>query len=205
MKKRIVIFDFDKTLTHKDTILGFFLFSARKGLLFPFKVMLYAAAMVCTKLKLMSTRNLKAIGVKLFLANMERAQLEACARQYARRIGYNDVFRKEYQLVLTEQDATVLIISASFVEYLKYIFPEETIIASTLAYKDERVCGIAFECYGEKKVEELDKRNIDRIDIFYTDSFSDAPLARKASQIYLVKNGASLECADYNDFVAKAR
>ena len=49
---------------------------------------------------------------------------------------------------------------------------------------------IGLNCYGEEKVRRFSERlSVDDIDEFYTDSYSDAPLAAMARTAYLVKKG----------------
>ena len=64
--KRIVVFDFDKTLTYKDTLLGFFTTVGRERAFFLPKLMFYLFSMVQAKTGLISNTTLKERGVALF-------------------------------------------------------------------------------------------------------------------------------------------
>ena len=78
------VFDFDKTLTNRDTLLGFYLFCNRK----PKPVLccslgLYFVSQVLHKLKLLSNDQLKQIGVWLFLRGQDQGSVESRACEYS--------------------------------------------------------------------------------------------------------------------------
>ncbi|HEU4607566.1 MAG TPA: HAD family hydrolase [Chitinophagaceae bacterium] len=204
MDKQIVVFDFDKTLTYKDTILGFFRHSD-DSTLYPFKLIIYCCAMVLTKFKVISTCRLKSIGIKLFLLNMERAELERKAAVYASKIKFNKVYFNQFKAASENENIIPIIVSASFHEYLKYIFPVHQLIASHIMYKNNRVRDIELECMGSQKVISLKKKNITWIDVLYTDSISDAAMAELAGKIYLVRGDEVIACSNYNDFIQQCK
>ena len=181
----IVAFDFDGTLTDKDTLLDFFLRSKTKFR--TIKILLYLFCACLCKVKIVSNNSLKDFGVSLFLTGKSRAEINEIAEAYGKSIRLNSIYH-EYCKPLTGNE---LIVSASFCEYLKYIFPHDDIVASSLSYSESgKVTGVAFNCYKEQKVVALGKKNIKHIDVFYTDNIvADGPLVDISSTTYVVKNG----------------
>ena len=179
----IVVYDFDKTLTYKDTLLGFFLSFSKN----PIKIFSYFFLMVLTKFKLISNDALKEGGVKLFLKGKSKDEVERVAKNYAKTIKTNKVYKE-----MSFEDR-VLIVSASFEEYLKPLFPESVeIVASKLKYKDNKVEGVLFNCYSYKKVSVIKQKGIHFIDILYTDSYSDMPLIKISKQAFFVIDGEKI-------------
>jgi phosphoserine phosphatase len=180
----VIAFDFDGTLTNKDTLFGFFL-HANTSFRF-LKIILYVIAMILTKCKIISNHQLKTTGILLFLKGKSKTEIEMIAINYVKTIKLNEIYYKYYIC-----SNNTWVISASFYEYLQFIFPEQTIIASQLKYNDNEIVeGLAFNCFKYLKVTALKKRNIDRIDIFYTDNInSDKAVADFACKTVVVKNG----------------
>ena len=75
--KKIVVYDFDKTLTYKDTLFGFFKFATKKNILYPYKLSIYVLYMILTKSNFITNSKLKDIGIKLFLTNLDINLLRA--------------------------------------------------------------------------------------------------------------------------------
>ena len=114
---KIVVFDFDKTLTYRDTLIGFFLLN-RKNISYPIKILIYIIVMFLVKFGLLANTHLKQIGIFLFLKGMNKIQLKSLARQYTKKIKFNKLFY-EYDF---KSKNKIYIVSASFSEYLKHIF-----------------------------------------------------------------------------------
>jgi phosphoserine phosphatase len=187
MYSPIVAFDFDGTLTDRDTLLGFFLQVKTQFRII--KIILYLMLMVMAKLKIISNTNLKAIGVLFFLKGKSRSEIENVGEAYAGTIKLNNVYYQYYTKL-----HNAWIISASFYEYLQFIFPKHIVIASRLQYDDKEIInGLAFNCYKEAKLTALQKKYVNRIDIFYTDNQkSDKSIIRIADRTFLVKKGKIL-------------
>ena len=67
MKSKIIVFDFDKTLSYSDTLFGFFSSAGKKNIAHPFKIVIYLFTMLLTKFKILSNTYMKNIGIILFL------------------------------------------------------------------------------------------------------------------------------------------
>ncbi|RBL93810.1 HAD family hydrolase [Chitinophaga flava] len=178
-------FDFDGTLTDKDTLLGFFLAGTVKHR--NVKLLLYFVCACLTKTRFLSNTRLKEVGVYLFLKGKSKAEIEQQSKLYAKSIKLNQVFFNDY---CSTENAKV-VISASFYEYLKYIFDPEKVIASSLRYSGKgEVEGVAFNCYHEAKRTAMYQRGINHIDLFYTDNLqADGPIVRMSGSVMLVKKG----------------
>jgi phosphoserine phosphatase len=184
----VAAFDFDGTLTNKDTLLGFFLYFKTSFKFF--KIILYRVAMVMTKLNILSNTNFKAIGIFLFLKGKSKIEIEKMGKNYAKTIKLNNIYYQYYAKL-----SSPWVISASFYEYLQFIFPEQNVIASQLQYDDKAmVKGLEFNCYGDLKLTAIQKKKIDRIDIFYTDNpKTDKSIVDLAEKTFLVNNGEIVE------------
>ncbi len=189
--KKIVVYDFDKTLTREDTLLGFFRHSAKNESFYFIKLPLYLFCMVLAKIKFIDNTALKKIGVRLFLYGMSKEFLEQKARSYKDKIVFNDLYHDlEYK-----KDIQYFIISASFEEYIKPIFPDfVTVIGSKLDYERDIVKGLSFNCYKDVKKEALRKLGIEKIALLFTDSYSDLALATISDKTIVVNREKLIEC-----------
>jgi hydroxymethylpyrimidine pyrophosphatase-like HAD family hydrolase len=178
----VIAFDFDGTLTNKDTLFGFFLQSRTPCRIL--KIVLYVVSMILTKLKIFSNSKLKSIGILLFLKGKSKSEINNIAKNYAENIQLNDIYKQYYT-----PDAWI--ISASFAEYLQFIFPKQVIIASQLKYNHQgMVEGLAFNCYKSFKLAAIQKKKIDQIDCFYTDNLkTDKIIVDFAEKTFLIYNG----------------
>ena len=195
--RKVIVYDFDKTLTYKDTLFGFFYASLNNGLFsFP-KLTIYIGSMILTKFHVISNQRLKEIGVAFFLKGLNKKALEKLVDRYKELIPFNRVYNE----LSFEKENKYFIVSASFEEYLCVLFPHEVkVIGSRLSYKNGVVQGLAFNCYQEAKVEALRNNGIKTIDVLYTDSFSDEALAKIAKKIVIVSGDKEIEVYNIDEF-----
>jgi phosphoserine phosphatase len=188
MNKSIIAFDFDRTLTDKDTLFNFFL--QVKTSFRIIKIILYLIAMVMAKLKIISNTKLKVIGILFFLSKKSKSEIERIGEAYAKTIKLNTIY---YQYYTKLTDAWI--ISASFYEYLQFIFPKQRIIASRLQYDAKGLVeGLAFNCYKDAKLIAIQKENIYWIDVFYTDNpKNDESIIKITNKTFLVSKGKILK------------
>jgi len=186
--KKTVVFDFDKTLTYKDTVFGFFWAASKPGSIKHFKAAVYWLGVIAAKFGLMSLDQVKSMGVRLFLSHHSVATLEAASSKYASTIQLNRLYAL-FESALPD----AWVVSASLECYLKALIKCKNVVGATLAFDDRgRPTGIGKSCSGAEKVARLNAIGITSIDEFYTDSKSDAPLAAISKRVYLVK-GDSFE------------
>lgn len=195
--KKIIVYDFDKTLTYKDTLLDFFKFIAKKNIYYPFKLLIYFIFMVLCKFRIVSNSRLKEIGVSLFLKGLTKEKFIEDSKKYAKVIKLNATYKKSS----FDKKNEYYIVSASFEDYIKPLFPEYVnIIASKIEYRDNLVKSLKINCYGYKKVEILKNIGIDKIDLLFTDSFSDYPLATISNKIVVVSKDKERICNSLDEF-----
>lgn len=195
--KQVIVYDFDKTLTYKDTLFGFFKHAAKKDVFYPAKLFIYMSYMVNTKLGIASNDRLKSIGIKMFLHNLDLSELEKKFESYHETIKFNKIFDD----LSFHKDADYYIVSASFEEYLKPIFPKTiTVLGSKINYKNNKAKDLGYNCYKENKVSSLKNENIEKIDILYTDSYSDYALAEIAEKIIIIKDDEETVCNNIDEF-----
>ena len=192
----IVVYDFDKTLTAKDTLLGFFTACSKKDHVFFYNILVFLSLMVAHKIKWISNNYLKKRGVELFLKGKKKADIMVDGKAYSTKIHLNAVYHRYFKKEVNKP----YIVSGSFQEYLGFIFPNGNLICSEIEYAGGRVKTIKSNCYGLTKRTLLEKRGITHIDKLYTDSLSDLPLAQMATTIYLVKGHKIIKCHDVHHF-----
>ena len=197
MKSKIIVFDFDKTLSYSDTLFGFLSSASKKNIAHPFKIIIYAFIMVLTKLKFLSNTELKHIGIILFLKGMHQSQLQSVALDYSKRIKMNTLY-KEFDFLSRD---TLYVISASFTEYLRPLFPSNVnVVGSEFLFQDGKIIGLKTNCFKSKKSEILAKKGVKSIDLTYTDSYSDFPLACMSEKIIIVNGDNTHECKNIEEF-----
>lgn len=195
--KKIVVYDFDKTLTYKDSLFGFFRFSSDKNIWYPFKLIFYVACMVLTKFNLIRNESLKLVGVLIFLKKVDSNMLRLRSNSYHQKIKFN----KLYKELNFDQGIDYVIVSASFEDYLRPIFPDYVrVVGSQLAFSQRNGVSLGFNCYGDEKVKALIEQGVNHIDILYTDSYNDLPLAKIAKKIMVVDKDHIFPCQNINEF-----
>lgn len=198
MSGKVVVYDFDKTLTKRDTLLGFFAYAAPKNIRFYVGIIVYVFCMVLAKLRMISNRNLKSYGIRLFLKYLKPEDLKSNFQSYNKEILFNHVFDG----LIYNSDTDYYIVTASFQDYVKPIFPNfVNVIGSTIKYSNGQAIDIESNCYQENKVERLKQYKINVIDTLYTDSFSDLALARIAKKIIIVNKGKLITCEGVDSFI----
>lgn len=185
MTKFVTVFDFDKTLTDKDTLFGFYRTAAGSERLFFVKRLLLMAAGVVYKAGGMSNNRLKRIGINLFLKGKTRGELEDAAMRYSETIRLNEIYTKHYETAGGEK----WIVSASPEIYLRHLFPGELVAGTTFTFNGEGLTGLDINMYGGEKKTFLRGQGIHSISKLYTDSYSDKPLMDIAEKVFIVRNG----------------
>jgi phosphoserine phosphatase len=197
MKSKIIVFDFDKTLSYSDTLFGFFSSASKKNIAHPFKIVIYLFTMVLTKFKVLSNTDLKHIGIILFLKGMNQTQLQSTAINYSKKIQLNRLYR-EFDFFSKN---IIYIVSASFTNYLRPLFPENVkVLGSEILFKKDKITGLSFNCFESNKAKILINKGVTEIDLLYTDSYSDFSLACMAKKIIIIHGDKSYECRNIESF-----
>ena len=198
MDKNVIVFDFDKTLTYRDTLFQFYFFISKKNINSCFKCLFYFTLMILFKFQIISNDYLKFKGFNLFLKGLKVDDIESKAKKFASNINFNDLY-KSYNF--NNDSERIIIISASYELYLKYIFPDNVEIIGTTFISNNLIAEeFKFNCYSIKKKLMLKNIGIKNIECFYTDSYSDKSLADISNQIIIVNNDKLTKCNDINDF-----
>lgn len=187
--RTLVLFDFDGTLTYKDTLFEFTRFAVGNAR-FLFGLIILAIPLVLQKLKLVSAQRAKEIFISHFFGNMLiddfnklcisfcEAGLPALVRQKA----MSAIFQHQ------KEGGRIIIISASPANWIHPWATKNKIetIATELEIKNNRLTGKiqGANCNGEEKVIRLkakvDIRQYDEI-IAYGDTKGDLPMLALAS------------------------
>jgi HAD superfamily hydrolase (TIGR01490 family) len=186
VNQRIAFFDFDGTITSKDTLLEFIKFN--KG---PFRFyagfLLNSPWLVAYRLKIISNQAAKEKILGFFFRNTTLAQFQQdCDRFAAGRLP-SLIRPKALQEIdrLREAGATIVLVSASPENWIKGWAAEKgmELLATRLSIKDDRLTGkiAGLNCHGEEKVSRI--RQVytlsDYSDIYtYGDTSGDKPMLR---------------------------
>lgn len=189
MSRSVIVFDFDKTLTNKDTLFGFYRIVAGDDRLFPFKRLLLIAIGVLYKTRLIKNSTLKRIGIYLFLKGRTRDELESAARKYGKQIKLNDIYLNHY----LKTDDEKWIVSASPEIYLRHLFPGDHVAGTTFTHNGNKVMGLETNMFGQEKKRFLGEKGVTHIRKLYTDSIADKSLMEISEEVYIVYQGHIVE------------
>ena len=178
-----VVFDFDKTLTKRDTVMGFLVMASGKRLI-PFRILILLFFAVLHNLGLIDNDRLKKTGIDLFLKGMTERSIKQKAEAYAAGIELSGIYGSEF----VSKYPGAIIVTASFEDYIRPLCRDNLLLSAKLEYTNGLVSGLKQNAYGSQKAALLEKHGINRVDIFYTDSFNDRPVLDMATVVYLVKN-----------------
>jgi len=179
----VIVFDFDKTLTQKDTVLGFLSATSDKGFM-PVRRLVFLFFSVLHKFRFISNDRLKEAGIRLFLKNMEESMVKKSAAVYSKGIPLSNIYTTEF----VAKYPRAIIATASYEDYVRPLFKDNLVLAAKLGFKDGKVSGLKQNAFGPQKVKLLNEQGINTVDILYTDSFSDRALMNISTIVYLVKN-----------------
>ena len=198
MENDIIVFDFDKTLTYRDTLLDFYIHVSKKDFKFPIKLSYYLGFMILFKLKIISNDYLKIKGFNLFLKGLEDNYIKNKAKNFASKIEFNDLYKT---FNFNKKDKKIIIVSASYEIYLKYIFSKNVkVFGSKFVSFDGLASELSFNCYSTNKNFILKKNGLNLIRTFYTDSYNDKSLAEISHKVVLVNKDNLVECFSITDF-----
>lgn len=182
---RTVLFDFDKTLTYKDTMNQFFFWRMSGIRILYMPVFLFLV--ILTKLKVLSVKRLKEISIKM-LAPRKKEELITLFKNFSKKIELSettDILNKNI-----EDGNKVIILSASPIYYIQELFPTIDVIGTTFTYDlDEKFCKFATHPYGEEKLSTILAYGYDTIDEMYYDSKSDEVLFAICKTAYKIVSG----------------
>lgn len=188
-KQTLVLFDFDGTLTHKDTLFEFTRYAVGNAR-FLFGLMVLALPLVLQKIKLISAQRAKEIFLSHYFRNTSLENFIALCTSFCAAVLPMLVRPKAMDAIVQHQGegARVIIISASPINWIRPWALKNNIetIATELEIENNRLTGkiAGANCNGEEKVRRLkaylDIKQYDQI-IAYGDTAGDLPMLNLAT------------------------
>lgn len=192
VKKRIVCFDFDGTLTTRDTLLLFIRFACGRRA-FLWGLMCYAPLLMLMKLRLYHNGKTKQKLFSHFFRGWTIDDFNATCRRFAD--SYRHILRPQTVEALrqAQQDSIqVLIVSASIDYWVQPFFPDVEVVGTKIEVQNGVLTGrfLTPNCYGPEKVRRVTDIIGDRSSFYitaYGDSRGDREMLQWADEGIKVK------------------
>lgn len=160
--KKIYAFDFDGTLTTKDTLLEFIRFAKGSGLMYA-GLLLFSPLLILMKLHLYPNWKAKQKIFSWFFKGMKINEFDLLCQTFAQQNQHllRPEGKEKVRKILEEDNITVLVISASIDNWVRPFFDEFgeniRVIGTQIEIKTDRVTGrfTTKNCYGQEKVNRL--------------------------------------------------
>lgn len=189
-----IVFDFDDTLTQYDTFFPFLVYANQSmGLLKVLKMGLYLCLSLIYRLGWISNNTLKTCAIRLFIYNYTSKEINDAADQFWPLIKFHQKVINCLLEHLKNSKEQVYVTTASLKEYaskMQVVYPGLVVYGSELKYRENKVVGLEFNNYKQQKLCFFKDKDID---VLYTDSLSDLPLARISKQIVAVNQKGEME------------
>ena len=190
--KKIYAFDFDGTLTTRDTLIAFIRYACGTSR-FLFGFLLHAPLLVLMKLRLYSNGKAKQKVFAHFFKGMTIETFDTLCQDFART--HRHLLRPEIVRQLEQalsEGAEVLIVSASIDNWVQSFFPSVTVLGTQIEVIDGCLTGrfLTPNCYGQEKVRRILVLHPDRSAYYltaYGDSRGDRELFAFADEAHLIK------------------
>ena len=187
--KKIYAFDFDGTLTTKDTLLEFIRY-AKGTLAFGWGFMRYAHLLVLMKLGLYPNWKAKQKVFAHFFKDTTLEDFDAICQGFA--ASSRHLLRPKGIEAINQalnEGSEVLIVSASIDNWVQPFFPQVKVLGTQIEVKDGKLTGrfLTKNCYGEEKVNRILTLYPNRQDYHltaYGDSNGDKELLAFADESY---------------------
>ncbi len=188
MKKEIAFFDFDGTITTKDTLLEFIKFS-KGNLKFWLGFLLNAPYIIAYKLKIITNQSAKEKVLKFFFHNTPATIFKEYCNTFSKTVLPQLIRPGALQEIrrLQQNGSLVVIVSASPENWIQHWADDMQVqlLASKLEIREGKITGkiIGKNCHGKEKVRRIIEfytlSDYDHI-IAYGDSKGDMPMLRLA-------------------------
>ena len=188
---KVFAFDFDGTLTTRDTLLAFIRYACGTPR-FLLGFLLHAPLLVLMKLRLYSNGKAKQRLFTWFFRGMPLETFDALCQSFART--HRHLLRPETVRLLQQalsEGAEVLVVSASIDNWVQPFFPTVTVLGTQIEVIDGRLTGhfLTPNCDGQEKVRRILALHPDRSAyrlIAYGDSRGDRELLAFADEAHRV-------------------
>ena len=188
---KIYAFDFDGTLTTRDTLLEFIRFACGAPR-FLLGFLLHAPLLVLMKLRLYDNGKAKQRVFSWFFKGMPVEAFDALCQDFAHT--HRHLLRPDVVRVLEQalaEGSEVLIVSASIDNWVQPFFPSVTVLGTQIEVADGRLTGrfLTPNCYGQEKVRRILALHPDRSDYHltaYGDSRGDREMLAFADEAHTI-------------------
>ncbi|MBQ8990139.1 MAG: haloacid dehalogenase-like hydrolase [Prevotella sp.] len=155
--KKICAFDFDGTLTTRDTLLAFIRY-AKGTQAFLWGFLCHAHLLVLMKLRLYPNWQAKQRVFSYFFKGMETETFDRLCQQFA--ADNRHLLRPEGMRAVEQaraEGAEVLIVSASIDNWVQPFFPQVSVLGTQIEVADGQLTGrfLTPNCYGQEKVSRI--------------------------------------------------
>ena len=189
--KQLFAFDFDGTLTTRDTLIAFIRYACGTPR-FLLGFLLHAPLLVLMKLRLYSNGKAKQRLFSWFFRGMPIETFDALCQSFAST--HRHLLRPETVRLLQQalsEGSEVLVVSASIDNWVQPFFPTVTVLGTQIEVIDGRLTGrfLTPNCYGQEKVRRILALHPDRSAYrltAYGDSRGDRELLAFADEAHLV-------------------
>ena len=189
---KIYAFDFDGTLTTRDTLLEFIRFACGAPR-FLLGFLLHAPLLVLMKLRLYDNGKAKQRVFSWFFKGMPVEAFDALCQDFAHT--HRHLLRPDVVRVLEQalaEGSEVLIVSASIDNWVQPFFPSVTVLGTQIEVADGRLTGrfLTPNCYGQEKVRRILALHPDRSDYHltaYGDSRGDREMIAFADEGHTIR------------------
>ena len=189
--KQLFAFDFDGTLTTRDTLIAFIRYTCGTPR-FLLGFLLHAPLLVLMKLRLYSNGKAKQRLFSWFFRGMPIETFDALCQSFAST--HRHLLRPETVRLLQQalsEGSEVLVVSASIDNWVQPFFPAVTVLGTQIEVIDGRLSGrfLTPNCYGQEKVRRILALHPDRSAYrltAYGDSRGDRELLAFADEAHLV-------------------
>lgn len=189
---KIYAFDFDGTLTTRDTLLEFIRFACGAPR-FLLGFLLHAPLLVLMKLRLYDNGKAKQRVFSWFFKGMPVEAFDALCQDFAHT--HRHLLRPDVVRVLEQalaEGSEVLIVSASIDNWVQPFFPSVTVLGTQIEVADGRLTGrfLTPNCYGQEKVHRILSLHPDRSDYHltaYGDSRGDREMIAFADEGHTIR------------------
>ena len=191
--KQLFAFDFDGTLTTRDTLIAFIRYACGTPR-FLLGFLLHAPLLVLMKLRLYSNGKAKQRLFSWFFRGMPIETFDALCQSFAST--HRHLLRPETVRLLQQalsEGSEVLVVSASINNWVQPFFPSVTVLGTQIEVIDGRLTGrfLTPNCYGQEKVRRIlalhPVRSSYRLTA-YGDSRGDRELLAFADEAHLVSS-----------------
>jgi len=192
VKKKIAVFDFDGTITTKDTLLEFIKFN-KGSFAFYSGLLLNLPYLVAFKIKIISNQSAKEKVLKFFFHDTPLAVFKNNCVSFSKEILPGLIRQKALEEIkrLQSESITVVIVSASPQDWIQDWADEigALLIASQLEIKNGKITGnlSGKNCHGNEKVRRIcETFDLSKYEVVaaYGDSSGDKPMLALAAQSF---------------------